>query len=122
MSDTPLYTKQFPAEHATHKRKHGRLVGRREMREKLVAGSTEAFDAFGGDNPDVECLDPKELEEPVELANRYPWFKMYYPYPLTQHKDPCWLYWCNVYARQGRRSRKEQVVEELEQGGPACAI
>ncbi|KAK8074436.1 hypothetical protein PG997_009099 [Apiospora hydei] len=116
MSSLPAYTRHFSAVHATHKRKRGRLVGRRELREKLAAWSIYDWD--------VEEEKPVEDgEKPdMEMPNLFAWEEKFYPCPLTQHKDPCCLYWRNVRARQVRVSLQAQIAEELEMGGSACAV
>ncbi|KAK7962952.1 uncharacterized protein PG986_003777 [Apiospora aurea] len=113
MSSLPSYTRYFSTIHATHKRKRGRPVGRRELREKLVAMSICEWDVEDG--KPVEVI--RDWGKPdMEIRNRFAWEEKFYPYPLTQHKGPCWLYWCNVNARQQRRSLQTRIAEELEEG------
>ncbi|KAK7915269.1 hypothetical protein PG985_012972 [Apiospora marii] len=104
MSGLPPYTKHFAPQRETHKRKRGRLVGPRELREK-----------HGIDRYPLETLVQERLddEEAAELPNHMPGAV---PYALTLHRDPRWQYWKQQGRKLERRSRAEQFAEEMDQG------
>lgn len=101
MSGLPPYTKHFAPRRETHKRKRGRLVGPRELREK------HGLARYPLETRVQEALDD---EKSAELPNHMPGAV---PYVLTLHYDQLWQYWRKQGVKKGRSSRQEQFAEEM---------
>ncbi|KAK7985808.1 hypothetical protein PG988_003430 [Apiospora saccharicola] len=107
MGGLPPYTKHFAAMRETHKRKRGRLVGPRKLREKHASTRYP-----------LETLVRERLknEKAAELPNHMPGAV---PYVVTLTYDPAWQSWKKWSRNLRTRRRAEQFAEEMDQGGSA---
>ncbi|KAK8071602.1 hypothetical protein PG996_004950 [Apiospora saccharicola] len=88
----------------THKRKRGRLVGPRKLREKHASTRYP-----------LETLVRERLknEKAAELPNHMPGAV---PYVVTLTYDPAWQSWKKWSRNLRTRRRAEQFAEEMDQG------